>query len=131
MSSGFVTCKYCGKDYYVTEHRSGGEDWLGHRRSDLEIWTTGECSCKSEEKIKSISIKKMCMNCRFNEWGHCKNKDTIKEFKEKLSNFEGFDLSNIKSLPIKNTTSKCQNYRIDTKLLEPMIKKDSEKDIVI
>lgn len=108
-------CKICGKTYSYEIREDDGCDWFGHHYSSPQDFSElDECPfCHKDIK----QLKRMCLNCQYNENGFCQSKE------EKIEINKVAKMFIVDKLQIIDETLKCNFHKLDTNFIEKIFVK--------
>lgn len=102
------TCKFCGRTRTVTCTSDNGVDYMGHARGSSSTWDDDVgCDCELGKLVfRKITIKSMCLNCKYYKSGCCTNKKELSEVIEMLNCGD--------RLHIKAPIKKCKYHELNS-----------------
>ena len=117
-----VICPFCGCTLIKTRTIEDGVDWEGHHR--------GSYSC--DEKVercsfffgkmagKDISIREMCVNCKYYNGGCCNNTKRLSGIRNSISNFD----IPLNKVIVKNPKLSCNCHELDYTIFSSLFLKE-------
>lgn len=109
------TCKFCGKTRIYNVYIHGDDDEDGRAYGIYETKDDDGCDCifgKMLHNKEKVTIKPMCMNCKYNVCLKCTNKEMLEEMSKTF---------NVRQLGIKDKTYCCKHYKMKEDIFDELI----------